>query len=161
MRLRLAPPAATGQTEGAIIGTRGITALLWALAVFDLALTWTAWVDPGRWFVLLHGVPAPLDGSADGFLPRTGASWFMFAVLECAAALRWRQGGHWLAAIAAVRASDCLTDVTYAVATPLPLLPAAGIALIGASAVNVWLTWYLLQRHTAPRLRPPREESTE
>ncbi|MFD3330523.1 hypothetical protein [Streptomyces sp. NPDC058701] len=116
--------------------------------MLDLALTWTAWVDPGQWFVLLHGLRPP-DRPVDAFLPRTGASWFMFAVLECAAALRWRTRPCWLSAVSAVRASDCLTDITYAVATPLPLTPAGGIALAGASAVNVWLAWFLASGHRA------------
>ncbi|MFG2196626.1 hypothetical protein [Streptomyces sp. NPDC048639] len=132
------PAAARNDT-----GPRWISALLWTLAAFDLGLALTAFTAPAWWFDIMHGAPYV---DPQGLLPRTGATWAMFALLQATAALRWRQEPAWLFAIAALRASDMATDWTY-VGASSQLSSVGSVLLTGASPANLalavvlWACW--------------------
>ncbi|MFG2606604.1 hypothetical protein ACGFT2_24065 [Streptomyces sp. NPDC048514] len=132
-------PDASGRSTN----PRYVDVLLWGLALLDLSLAAVAFVWPGQWFHLVHGAPYV---DPQGLMPRTGASWAMFAVLEAAAAVNWKRRPAWLAAIAAVRASDVATDWTY-LACSDHVSPAGTLMLAAASPANcllallLWRAW--------------------
>lgn len=127
---------------------RRISLMLWAMVAFDAALASIAFICPDSWFDFFHASPYV---DPQGLLPRTGASWAMFAVLQMVAALRWKYEPSWLFAIGAIRASDVATDWTYLIFST-QLTPLGTVSLACASPLNLilvivfWKYWRCASR---------------
>jgi hypothetical protein len=118
-----------------------ITPLLAGLVLFDATLTVWAFAFPQLWFDAFHGV-AYVDPEA--LLPRMGAQWGAYFLLQLIALIRWRRESWWLVIVAGVRLSDAFTDLTYvAMARDLTWFAKATLPAMGP--INALIGWLLLR----------------
>ena len=89
---------------------------LWGALIEDTTIFVLAWLAPDVWFHLCHHAePAGLETA---LLRRAAGQWAAFAIVQAIALLRWRTQPAWLLAVAGLRASDLLTDLSYIAAVP-------------------------------------------
>jgi len=84
--------------------------------VEDATIFALAWLEPDLWFRWFHRAqPAGLETA---LLRRAAGQWAAFAAVQAITLLRWRVQPLWLVAVAGLRASDLLTDLSYIAAVP-------------------------------------------
>ncbi len=130
-----------------------VRAVLLFLVSLDVILSVWALAFPGLWFAVFHGTEL---ADPQGLLPRTGASWAAFALIQAAAIIRWEKSPGWLLAVAGLRLGDCFTDWTYlAVAPDLTWFayPALGMASPANLAAGIFLI-LAFRKHSAPSTFP-------
>lgn len=118
-----------------------ISAMLLVLAVWDLALWAVVFFYPDLWMGRVHG--RTMDDPM-GLLPRTGAIWLTFAILQFVAFLRWRRAPFWLCLVAGTRLSELFADWTYlGFAETLTTMGRISLAVtpVANLAISVWLLW--------------------
>ena len=79
--------------------------------VEDTSIFALAWLEPDVWFRWFHRAQAA--GLETALLRRAAGQWAAFAIVQAIALLRWRVRPLWLVAVAGLRASDLLTDLSY------------------------------------------------
>jgi len=118
-----------------------INLLLFALLALDFCLSGLTLFDPGKWVQLMHGstVADPL-----GLVPRMGAGWAAFFLIQLIAFLRWERRPDWLAVVAGVRFTELFCDWVYLYfADSISSFGRIGLAL--SPPVNLLAGWYLLR----------------
>ncbi|MBU2490284.1 MAG: hypothetical protein KKA60_12920 [Proteobacteria bacterium] len=120
-----------------------VRTVLAALLAMDVILASCALLEPQLWFSIFHGTPYV---DPQGFLPRTGASWAAFAILQALALALWERQPGWLLVVAGVRLGDCFTDWTYlSVAQDLTWFAYPALAL--ASPANLLAGLFLARAY--------------
>ena len=89
---------------------------LWIALIEDTSLFVIAWLLPGLWFRLFHGVSP--GGLEVAFLRRSAGQWLAFALAQGITLWYWRKKPVWLLMVAGVRFSDLFTDISYVIAAP-------------------------------------------
>lgn len=117
--------------------------VLQSLFALDLVLTGWVFLFPQSWARMFHDT---ILIDPHGFLPRMGANWLAFAVLQGIACLRWEKAPYWLLLVAGARFGDVLTDWTY-LAAASSRTPFAWLMLGGALPANLGAGWFLLKSY--------------
>jgi hypothetical protein len=119
--------------------------------VEDATIFVLAWLAPEVWFRLFHhAVPAGLETP---LLRRAAGQWAAFALVQAIALLRWKTQPIWLVAVAGMRASDLLTDLSYIAAVP-SLTTLGWVALTPPAFLNtafivvMQMAWIRMQPRT-------------
>ena len=119
---------------------RKISGLLIALFSLVIIIALVAFFFPLLWFKIFHDAPY-ID--PQGLLPRCGANWLAFALVQTLALLRWEKKPYWLAIVAGVRLSDVFTDWAYLMSCS-SITVFGGISLILMSPLNLLFGIYFL-----------------
>jgi hypothetical protein len=111
---------------------------LWGALVEDTSLFLMAWLYPGIWFRLFHGVVP--TGLEIALLRRAGGQWAAFALAQGITLRYWRKNPVWLVIVAGARFSDLFTDISYILTVPslttlgwVCLLPPPLLNLLGVA----------------------------
>jgi hypothetical protein len=127
-----------------------VNLLLVALVALDIVLSVGALAFPDLLARTLYGMPY---SDPVGLLPRTGAVWAAFVVLQAIALFRWQHQPYWLALVAGVRLTELFSDwTTIAVLDHLPALGSIGLAI--APPGNLLFGWILVATYKRMRSGP-------
>ena len=115
-----------------------VNLLLIGLIALDLAYTVVAFFFRDFWFSAFHGT-AYID--PEGLLPRSGAVWLAFSLVQFATLVQWRSKPHWLGITAGLRSAELFTEWTYLYcAHDITLL--GKIGLLVSTPANALVCWY-------------------
>ena len=112
--------------------------LLVSLIGLDLAYTVVAFFFRDLWFQAFHGT-AYID--PEGLLPRSGAVWLAFALVQLATLLNWRSKPHWLAITAGLRSAELFTEWTYLYCAH-DITSLGRVGLLASTPANALVCWF-------------------
>ena len=128
-----------------------INILLVALIALDMAYFVVAFFFRDFWFATFHGT-AYVD--PEGLLPRAGAVWLAFSLVQFFTLVRWQSQPHWLAIAAGLRSSELFTEWTY-VAFAHDLTTMGRIGLLASTPANMFICWYFYRSFLGITNRQP------
>lgn len=129
------------------LNRKQVNVLLIALIALDVVLSTVALLFPERWSEIVHGLPY---NDPAGLLPRTGAVWVAFTLLQAIALFRWQKQPYWLTLVAGVRLTELFSDWVTILAAD-QMTTAGKVGLLFAPPSN--LLFGLILISTYKRLR--------
>jgi hypothetical protein len=118
-----------------------INLLLVGLIILDGVYVVIAFFFPEWWFASLHGVPYV---DPEGLLPRAGAVWLAFVIVQLLALIKWQSRVYWLAVTAGLRSAELFTEWTYLLSAH-DMTTTGQIGLLLSTPANMVVCWFFFQ----------------
>ena len=120
-----------------------INSLLVGLILLDAFYVIIVFCFPEQWFAMLHGVPYT---DPEGLLPRAGAVWLAFVIIQIFTLVKWQSQVYWLAITTGLRSAEIFTEWTYLLFAN-DITTAGKVGLLLSTPANIVVCWFFFQSY--------------